>query len=218
MIATAEGYLAEVADLLNSVKNLVVEAANTGGVSRDEIEANQLQIDSAIDSITRISNVASFAGLDLLNGSLEYTASGMKHRRRRVLENRQCPVRNGEQHRYRRVRSPPRLKQGNLWLSSNTGGFTGFALDSDLTLEIAGKDGAQDTYLRTRKRSSPPWADAFNLISDSTGVEAVFVNSAGASGLRFVTNDLWIGCLRLGPTGRWGVVRDSAPSMVRQEP
>ena len=34
VIATAEGYLAEVADLLNSIKSLVVEAANTGGVSR----------------------------------------------------------------------------------------------------------------------------------------------------------------------------------------
>ena len=53
VIATAEGYLAEVADLLNSVKGLVVEAANTGGVSREEIEANQLQIDSAIDSMKK---------------------------------------------------------------------------------------------------------------------------------------------------------------------
>ena len=77
VIATTEGYLAEVADLLNSVKNLVVQAANTGGVSKEEIAANQLQVDSAIESITRISSVASFAGLDLLNGSLEYTTSGL---------------------------------------------------------------------------------------------------------------------------------------------
>ena len=71
VIATTEAYLTEVSDLLNSIKALVVEAANTGGVSEEEIAANQLQIDSAIDSITRISNTASFAGLQLLNGSLE---------------------------------------------------------------------------------------------------------------------------------------------------
>ncbi len=70
VIATTEGYLAEVADLLNSIKSLVVNSANTGGVSQEEIEANQLEIDSAIESITRISNTASFAGLQLLNGSL----------------------------------------------------------------------------------------------------------------------------------------------------
>src|SRR6185436_17136373 len=77
VIATTEGYLAEVADLLNSIKGLIVEAANTGGLSQEEIEANQLQIDSAIESITRISNTASFAGLQLLNGSLEYLTSGI---------------------------------------------------------------------------------------------------------------------------------------------
>ena len=43
VIATAEGYLAEVADLLNSVKSLVVEAANTGGVSEEEIEAKAVE-------------------------------------------------------------------------------------------------------------------------------------------------------------------------------
>ena len=77
VIATTEGYLAEVADLLNSIKSLVVEAANTGGVSDEEVEANQLEIDSAIASITRISNTASFAGLQLLNGNLDYTTSGV---------------------------------------------------------------------------------------------------------------------------------------------
>ena len=46
VIATTEGYLAEVTDLLNSIKGLIVEAANTGGVSKEEIEANQLQLDS----------------------------------------------------------------------------------------------------------------------------------------------------------------------------
>ena len=39
VIATTEGYLAEVADLLNSIKGLIVEAANSGGVSAEEIAA-----------------------------------------------------------------------------------------------------------------------------------------------------------------------------------
>ena len=77
VVATTEGYLAEVADLLNSIKGLIIEAANTGGVSAEEISANQLQIDSAIESITRIANTATFAGLPLLNGSLSYLTSGM---------------------------------------------------------------------------------------------------------------------------------------------
>jgi flagellin len=77
VIATTEGSLAEVSDLLNSIRSLIVQSANTGAVSPAERTANQLQIDSAIDSITRISNTASFGGLKLLNGSLDYTLSGV---------------------------------------------------------------------------------------------------------------------------------------------
>src|SRR3954471_21282749 len=77
VISTAEANLSEIANLLTNVKQLVVEAANSGALSQDEIAANQLQIDSAVASITRISNTATFAGLHLLNGSLDYVTSGV---------------------------------------------------------------------------------------------------------------------------------------------
>ncbi|MEM1071773.1 MAG: flagellin [Planctomycetota bacterium] len=77
VIATTESALAEVGDLLNSIRALIVESANTGGNSAAEREANQLQIDSAIESITRIANTATFGGLNLLDGSLDYTLSGV---------------------------------------------------------------------------------------------------------------------------------------------
>ncbi len=77
VIATAEGALNEVAALLNSIQALAIEAANTGAFSLDEIKANQLQVDSAIESITRISNATTFAGRALINGSLDYVMSGV---------------------------------------------------------------------------------------------------------------------------------------------
>src|SRR6059058_3129286 len=77
VISTAEGALNEVASLLLNVKNLVVQAANTGALSDDEIAANQLQVDSAVESITRIANTTTFAGLHLINGSLDYLTSGV---------------------------------------------------------------------------------------------------------------------------------------------
>src|SRR3954451_5131224 len=77
VISTAEGALSEVASLLLNVKDLVVQAANAGALSPDEIKANQLQVDSAVQSITRISNTTTFAGLKLLNGGLDYLTSGV---------------------------------------------------------------------------------------------------------------------------------------------
>ncbi len=77
VIATTESGLNEVSSLLNDINALVVEAANAGAFSDEETAANQLQIDSAIDSISRIANTATFAGRKLLDGSLDYFTSGV---------------------------------------------------------------------------------------------------------------------------------------------
>src|SRR5947209_7269586 len=77
VISTAEGALNEVASLLLNVKSLVVQAANSGALSPDEIAANQLQVDSAIESVTRISDTTTFAGLHLINGGMDYVTSGV---------------------------------------------------------------------------------------------------------------------------------------------
>ena len=63
--------------LLTDIQALVIEAANSGAFSDAETEANQLQIDSTIDSITRIANTTNFAGRKLLNGELDYVLSGV---------------------------------------------------------------------------------------------------------------------------------------------
>ena len=54
VIATGEGALAEIQQLLIDIRDLTIEAANSGAFSDDEIRANQLQVDSAVESITRI--------------------------------------------------------------------------------------------------------------------------------------------------------------------
>lgn len=77
VISTTEGALNEVAALLTSIQGLIVEAANSGAFSDDELKANQLQIDSAIASINRIANSTSFAGNRVLNGSGDYLLSGV---------------------------------------------------------------------------------------------------------------------------------------------
>ncbi len=77
VIATTEGALDEVSALLTDIQAKLVEAANTGAFSPAERDANQLQIDSAIDSIARIGNTTTFAGRKLLDGSLDYVTSGV---------------------------------------------------------------------------------------------------------------------------------------------
>src|SRR5439155_13380244 len=76
VVNTAEGALSEVSSLLLEVQTLTNQAANSGALSPQEIQANQLQLDSILNSINRIANTTQFNGVKLLNGSLDYTTSG----------------------------------------------------------------------------------------------------------------------------------------------
>ncbi|MFW6145713.1 MAG: flagellin [Planctomycetota bacterium] len=69
IVSTAEGALAEISDKLVEMQELVAGAASSGGLSTEEIKANQTQIDGIITSINRIANETSFNGDKLLDGS-----------------------------------------------------------------------------------------------------------------------------------------------------
>jgi flagellin len=73
MVSIAEGALGEVGSLLLDMQALLGEVANKGGMSTEEIDANQMQVDSIINSIDRIANSTEFEGIKLLNGNEAYT-------------------------------------------------------------------------------------------------------------------------------------------------
>jgi len=76
LVRTAEGALTEVNNLLQGIKAMVMDASNDGALSQEEVDANQAQVDSALDSINRIANTTKFAGKFLLNGVTDYYVSG----------------------------------------------------------------------------------------------------------------------------------------------
>ena len=56
---------------------MVDEAANSGGMTTSEVEANQLLIDEALTSIDRIASTTQFNGKKLLDGTLGYNTNGV---------------------------------------------------------------------------------------------------------------------------------------------
>lgn len=70
MIQTAEGALDEMTKLLRSMRNLALHAANSGVADTAAIAADQAQITSEIDTLTKISERTQFGSKSLLNGSL----------------------------------------------------------------------------------------------------------------------------------------------------
>lgn len=203
VISTAEGYLAEVADLLNSIKSLIVKSANSGGASKEEIAANQLEIDSAIESITRISNTASFAGLQLLNGSLGYLTSGVQSTAIAGL-NVQGVQFGSDSNVAVSVEVVQSAQTGVLFLSGNRPGFPG-ELESSVTIEVAGPLGVQSLTFVSGTNLSAVVA-GINLVKDTTGVSASLVDPADqTSGLVFSSraygSDAFVSVKKLGAGG-----------------
>jgi flagellin len=179
VIATAEGGLSEVSDLLSSIKGLVVEAANTGALSDEERQANQLQIDSAVESITRISNSVSFGGLKLLNGSLDYVLSGLQGA---DVAKAQIHGANfaGQDNIQVNVQVINSAQTASLFLSASTGVFL-----SSVSLEVAGPLGVQTLEILSGQ-SIASIAAAINGFAQATGITAALINPADVtSGLRF---------------------------------
>ncbi len=164
IIATTEGALDEVAALLRSINELIVEAANEGALSEDEIRANQLQIDSAVASITRIADTTTFAGRALLNGSLDYITSGVDSNAVADL------AIHGAQFGTRTyVPVSVDVLQTAERASLN---FTASAVASSVTIEIQGPDGVT-TLSFVSGTPAADIAEAIRSVSDATGVSAV---------------------------------------------
>ncbi|MCP4706333.1 MAG: hypothetical protein GY865_17180 [candidate division Zixibacteria bacterium] len=75
MIQTAEGALNELNNMLISMRELAIHAANEGFNDTAQLEADQAEIDNAIQTIDRIAANTQFGTKKLIDGSKSNTAS-----------------------------------------------------------------------------------------------------------------------------------------------
>jgi len=165
MVATAEGALNEVNVLLAQIRSLVVESASSGSLSREELDANQLVIDSAVSSINRIANSTSFGGTNLLDGHFEYTTSNVATSAIVDLELRSVLWGSAGYLDVNVVVSAPAELAVLQFVGPGLGA-------SGASIEIAGDDGSQSlTFAGSASLSA--MAFAVNGTSDATGVAAL---------------------------------------------
>ncbi len=75
LIGTAEAALQEISDLLIGIRESAIFAKNTGGISDEQVQAEQDAVDGAIAAIDRIAATTRFGRRDLLNGSAGFVTS-----------------------------------------------------------------------------------------------------------------------------------------------
>jgi len=181
VVGTAEGGLSEVSNLLNQLGGLVNQSANTGALSSDEISANQLQVDSILNTVNRIANSTSFQGKNLLDGSLGYTLSGAGTSAFTAISVNSANL-PGNTAEAVVVQVTNSATLGNVTYSgpSNSAHIGGSAV----TLQIAGNIGSQQlSFAGSTKLSAV--AAAINNITGETGVTA----SASGAKLTFATKN-----------------------------
>ncbi len=69
VLGIAEGALSEMSDILKSMRQLAVHAANNGVTSREQAGADQAEIDSEVQTLDRIARTMRFSDQTLLNGN-----------------------------------------------------------------------------------------------------------------------------------------------------
>jgi flagellin len=166
VVASAEGGLVEINKLLLDLEDLVDRSSNEAGISVDERNANQLQIDAILDSINRIANNTEFQGRKLLSGELSYTTSGVTAASSyfaNVTINTARIPNNGFVSVSVEVTNSAQLGQLTYNAASITGGT--------VTVQVAGNLGSE-TITFTSGTTIAQMQTAVNQSRDSTGVSA----------------------------------------------
>ncbi len=179
----AEGGLDEISSLLNEVQGLVTSTANTAGLSREEKEANQLKIDSILQTIDRVSSATSFQGTKLLNGNFDFATTTVN------AQVNSFKV-NGAKLGYGssldvNVVVTGSAQVGGFFLSFGANNLNLSSSSAKFVVELAGAKGSRELSFASGTTLTSV-KDAINSFTDVTGVKA---KVSGSTGIRLYSDD-----------------------------
>ncbi len=172
VIATADAALGEINSLLNQIRSLIQEGLNQGALSREEIEANQLQIDNALSAINRIAANTTFAGDKLIDGSKAFVTQISTADASELSDYQVHQALFGSSSTIEITAQVTQTAQRAELI------YTGGTLSSAATIEVSGSKGSQVLFLGSSSTVTDI-KNAINAVTDVTGVAAE--NTPGAT-------------------------------------
>lgn len=178
----AEGGLQEISGLLVELQGLLTATASKAGLSKEEQDANQVQIDSILQTIDRIAGQTNFQGVKLLNGNFDYQTSAVN------ANVSQFQV-NGAKFKGDSMNVDVNIttsaQRGQLFMDLGaTGSLDMNGTGSAFTIEISGALGSRQLQFSSGT-SFAAIQDAINTFSDVTGVVA----SAEGNGIKLLSSE-----------------------------
>jgi flagellin len=181
VVNIAEGGLQEVSGLLTELQGLVTSSASTAGLSSSEKSANQLQIDSILQTIDRISGSTSFQGTKLLNGNFDYKVSGLAAG---VTDYKINSSKFNGSSLNVNVLVTQSAQQGGLYLSLGATKIDLGAATSAFTVEVGGSQGSRQLTFSSGTTLADI-ASSINSFKDVTGVQA----KVSSTGIKLFSTD-----------------------------
>ena len=188
VVNIAEGGLIEISGLLTELESLVDTSGNDAGLTVAEKEANQLQIDSILQTIDRVANSTSFQGIKLLNGTYAYTTSGVQSNELSDVTVNAAKI-PGSGSLSVAVDTVQSAQTGQVFLSAGTGNTLS---GTSVTVEVAGSKGIQQ-FSFASGTTAAQIVTAINTFKEVTGVSAaasttyIKLNSVGFGSNEFVS-------------------------------
>ncbi len=178
----AEGGLQEISSLLTELQGLLTSSSNTAGLSESERKANQLQIDSILQTIDRVAGATNFQGSKLLNGNMDYQVTGV------------ASSVTDFQVRGAKFSGASQGVDAIITQSAQQAGFLmsfgatsiDLASGGKFVIEIGGSQGKRELQF-TSGQTLSAIANAINNVNSVTGVKAVY--TASSTSIRLVSND-----------------------------
>jgi flagellin len=185
VVNIAEGGLQEVSNLLTQLQGLVTSTANTAGLGASEKAANQLQVDSILQTIDRIASSTSFQGTKLLNGNFDYKVSSVATG---IADYKVRGAKFNGSNLDVNVLVTQSAQQGGLYLSLGGTQLDLAAANSSFTIEIGGALGSRQLTFASGTSLANIQAAVHNF-SSVTGVDAAVVNSGSSQGIKLYSTD-----------------------------
>jgi flagellin len=167
VLSTADSGLQQITGLLDQIRSLVQAGLNTGGLTPDEQQANQNQIDQALSAINTVSANTTFAGEGLIDGSQAYTTQVTAANAAKINSFQLSSVAfSGTPTVTLNTQVSAAATQGQLFYGATSGG-----LSSNSTLELSGTNGT-DVVSLGQGSSLADIKTAINAVTSATGVVA----------------------------------------------
>lgn len=176
IVAIAEGSLQEVNALLLELEDLIDRSANEAGLTSAEVDANQLQIDSILQSINRLSNSTTFGDTKLLAGGFAFSTSGVATSAIAAVQVNSAKIPDNAS----RTVDVQVVTASEFAVVSAVGGNTADgALSASVTIQVAGNFGTE-VFTFASGTTQAQIATAINSSTQLTGVSAVVSGPAVA--------------------------------------